>query len=133
MIRRPPRPPLFPTTPLSGPGGERHARERDPEARPRGMPLAAARQERRDGVPARRLRHDDQNWVEHEPGEQQREQGAGEAAAVASAHWRSSANVSTRVASTKTRSPTRAAPGAASTSKRSPRSPSTRYNAAAPA
>src|SRR3989475_11730552 len=97
------------------------------------MPLAAAPQENRDGVPARRLRHDDQNRVEHEPGQQQGEQGAGKAAAVAGVHPRSPANVSTRVAPTKTRSPTRAPPGAASTSKRSPRPPPTRENTRRPA
>src|SRR2546427_10515163 len=96
------------------------------------MPLPAARQENRDGVPARRLRHDNQNRVEHEPGQQQGEQGAGKAAAVAGVHSRSSANGSTRGASTKTRSPTRPAPGAASTPKRPPPPPSPRENPTAP-
>src|SRR2546427_10276317 len=130
---------------MGGPVGEHLglARERDPDARPQGRPFAGAGDERPERVAARRIRHGDENGIQHEPREEQREPEPGQDTADVAArhrpvtrprpirraepriHSRPSRNARTRNAATYTRSPTRAAPGAATTSRRSPPSVST--------
>ena len=105
--------------------GQRHTREGDPHACPQRLPLARPARKRRNGVAVRRVDPHQQDWIQHEPREQQRQgRGRQHPSPLARGH-RGSAKGSTFTASRCTRSPTRAASGAASTSSRSPPSVST--------